>query len=61
VDALLAQIQDQPDLQQAVPLIFLAKGMGRAQGESLVWDIVMGDGVPTINGTKFGQPPGKTR
>jgi hypothetical protein len=63
VDALLAQVQSQPKLQQAIPMIFMAKGMGRAQGDSLVWDIVLGDGAPTINGTRFGQPPGpgKTR
>jgi hypothetical protein len=63
VDALLAQVQSQPKLQQAMPLIFMAKGMARAQGDSLVWDIVLGDGAPTINGTPFGQPagPGKTR
>jgi Uncharacterized protein conserved in bacteria (DUF2125) len=63
VDALLAHVQSQPKLQQAIPMIFMAKGMGRAQGDSLVWDIVLGDGAPTINGTRFGQPPGpgKTR
>jgi hypothetical protein len=61
VDALLGQMQGQPQLQQAMPLIFLAKGMARAQGGSLVWDIVLGDGAPTINGTPFGQPAGKTR
>jgi hypothetical protein len=61
VDALLAQVQGQPKLQQMMPLIFLAKGMARAQGDSLVWDIVLGDGAPTINGTQFGQPGGKTR
>jgi hypothetical protein len=44
-----------------MPLIFLAKGMGRAQRDSLVWDIVVGDGPLTINGTPFGQPAGKTR
>jgi hypothetical protein len=61
VDALLAQVQSQPKLQQALPVIFMAKGMGRAQGDSLVWDIAMGDGPLTINGMPFGQPPGKTR
>ncbi len=61
VDALLERVQGQPKLQQATPLIFLAKGMARAQGDALVWDIVLGDGVPTINGTTFGQPAGKTR
>lgn len=61
VDALLAKAQSQPKLQQALPVIFMAKGMGRAQGDSLVWDIALGDGPPTINGTPFGQPTGKTR
>ena len=61
VDALLAQAQGQPKLQQAMPVIFMAKGMGRAQGDSLVWDVALGDGPLTINGTPFGQPPGKTR
>jgi hypothetical protein len=61
VDALLAQVQGQPKLQQALPVIFMAKGMGRVQGDSLVWDIALGDGPPTINGTAFGQPAGKTR
>jgi hypothetical protein len=54
-------VQGQPKLQQAMPLIFLAKGMARAQGDSLVWDIVLGEGPPTINGTPFGQPAGRTR
>lgn len=61
VDALLAQVQRQPKLQQALPIIFLAKGMARSQGDSLVWDITLGDGPPTINGTPFGQPAGRTR
>jgi hypothetical protein len=61
VDALLAQMQGQPKLQQALPMIFLAKGMGRAQGDSLVWDITFGDGPPTVNGITLGQPTGRTR
>jgi hypothetical protein len=61
VDALLAQVQGQPKLQQAMPLIFMAKGLARAQGDSLVWDIAMGDGPLTINGTPFGQSAGKTQ
>jgi len=61
VDALLAQMQGQPKLQQALPMIFLARGMGRAQGDSLVWDITLGDGPPTVNGITLGQPTGRTR
>jgi hypothetical protein len=61
VDALLAQAQGQPKLRQAMPIIFMAKGMARVQGDSLVWDVALGDGPLTINGTPFGQPAGKTR
>ncbi len=42
-----------------MPLIFLAKGMGRTEGDSLVWDIVLGDGAPTINGTPFVSRPAR--
>ena len=61
VDALLALMQRQPGLQQALPMIFLAKGMGRTDGDSLVWDITVADGRLTVNGTAFGQPAGRTR
>jgi hypothetical protein len=61
VDALLAQMQRQSGLQQALPLIFLAKGLGRPEGDSLVWDITLGDGPLTVNGLPFGQPAGRTR
>ena len=61
VDALLARIQQQPGLQQMLPMIFLAKGIGRAQGDSLVWDITLADGPLTVNGITLGQPSGKTR
>jgi hypothetical protein len=61
VDALLAQAQAQPKLQRIMPMVFLAKGMGRPEGDSLVWDISLGDGPIRVNGVPFGQAPGKTR
>ena len=61
VDALLAKLQGNPNVQGILPMIFLAKGMGRAEGDSVVWDIAMGGGPMTINGTPFGQPPGRRR
>jgi hypothetical protein len=61
VDTLLAQAQSQPNLQRIMPMVFLAKGMGRPEGDSLIWDIRFGDGPVTVNGMPFGQPPGKTR
>ena len=61
LDAMLARLQGQPNMQQVLPMLFIAKGMARAQGDSLVWDITLGDGPPRINGVPFGQPPARTR
>jgi hypothetical protein len=58
---LLAQVQNQPNLQGILPMVFMAKGMGRPRGDSLVWDISMGNGKLTVNGLPFGQPADKTR
>lgn len=60
-DALLSQAMGKPGLQGALPMVFLAKGMGRVQGDSIVWDISLGGGAMTINGVAFGQPAGHTR
>jgi len=61
VDALMVQMQGKPSMQGMLPMIFLAKGLGRAQGDSIVWDIGLGGGPPTVNGVPFGQPAGRTR
>ena len=55
-DALLAKAQGKPALQGILPMVFLAKGLGRADGNSIVWDIDLGGGPPVINGMPFGQP-----
>jgi len=57
-EALLAQAMGKPALRGALPMVFLAKGMGRKQGDSIVWDISLGGGAMTINGMGFGQPAG---
>jgi hypothetical protein len=61
VDALLAQVQGKPGVQGVLPMVFLAKGMGRPRGDSIVWDIALGGGPITVNGVPFGQSPAKTR
>jgi hypothetical protein len=61
VDAMIAQAQKTPTLQPALPMMFMAKGMGRPEGVAVVWDIALGNGPMTINGVPFGQPPGRTR
>jgi hypothetical protein len=55
VDALIAQMQKMPALQQALPMMFMAKGMGRPAGEAVVWDISLDEGVLTVNGVPLGQ------
>ena len=55
MDKLLAQAQSQPDLQQVMPMVFMAKGIGRPEGDSLIWDISLGDGPMTVNGMPLGQ------
>jgi hypothetical protein len=61
VDALIAQAQGKPALQQVLPVMFMAKGMGRPDGGALVWDISLGDGPMTVNGIPFGQPAARRR
>ena len=61
MDKLLAQAQSQPNLQQVMPMVFLAKGIGRPEGDSLIWDISLGGGPMTVNGIPFGQAAGKRR
>jgi hypothetical protein len=59
MDALMAQVQGKPATQRALPIILVAKGLGRPAGDAMVWDIVLGDGPITINGVPFGQPARK--
>lgn len=60
-DVLLGQAMGKPGLQNVMPMVFLAKGMGRVQGDSVVWDISLGGGAMTVNGVAFGQPAAPTR
>jgi hypothetical protein len=61
IDAFIAQAQGNPALQQTLPMLFMAKGLGRPTGNAIVWDIAVGDGPITINGAPFGQPSGRRR
>jgi hypothetical protein len=61
MDKLLAQAQSEPSLQQVMPMVLLAKGIGRPEGDSLIWDISLGDGPMIVNGIPLGQAGGKRR
>jgi hypothetical protein len=61
MDKLLAQAQSQPNLQQVMPMVLLAKGIGRPEGDSLIWDISLGGGPMIVNGIPLGQAGGNRR
>jgi hypothetical protein len=61
MDQLLAQAQSQPNLQQVMPMVLLAKGVGRPEGDNLIWDISLGGGPMIVNGIPLGQAGGNRR
>jgi hypothetical protein len=58
LDAMMRQAQADPSAQQVMPMLFMAKGMARPDGDSLVWDIAFANGSLTVNGTPMGGPRG---
>jgi hypothetical protein len=60
LDDLIKQANKTPDLAQAAPVLFMLKGMGRADGARTVWDITYRDGKLLVNGNDMsGMMPGK--
>jgi hypothetical protein len=59
-DALSDRIREDPQLQQALPFLILARGMARSDGNTLIWDIVFTPSGLTVNGVDprqlLGQP-----
>jgi hypothetical protein len=49
-DALMARINGKPAAQQAIPILLMARGMARADGDRLVWDVVLGKTQAFVNG-----------
>jgi hypothetical protein len=58
LDAMLALIQSDPKAQQIIPMLFLAKGFGKPEGDNMVWDIGFAHGRATVNGVPLGQNAG---
>ena len=59
LDGLLAKVQANPALAQAVPAIVFAKGVGRAEGDKMVWDVQFGPGKLLVNGVDLTRMAGK--
>jgi len=59
LDAMMTELQRNPQAMQILPMIFLAKGMAKPVGDTLVWDIGYAAGAVTINGVPLAQPPAR--
>jgi hypothetical protein len=49
-DARTDRIGEDPQLQQALPFLILARGLARNEGNALIWDIVFTPIGLTVNG-----------
>lgn len=49
-DELTTQAHDNPDLQQALPVLIMLRGLAKPDGDHLVWDIVSDGPKLTVNG-----------
>lgn len=58
---LMTRVQGNAKLHGIIPFLFIAQGLGRKVADGIVWDIAIGGGPLTVNGTAFGQLIGKTR
>lgn len=50
LDRLMADMVRKPDMGLLVPILAMAKGLGRQEGERVVWDIALTDTQAVING-----------
>ncbi len=60
-DALLTSLAANPKTRTVLPVAMIARGFGKVQGQTTVWDIKFSNGVMTVNGSGFGQPPERKR
>jgi hypothetical protein len=59
LDAMMATLQQNPQAMQILPMIFIAKGMAKPVGDTLVWNISYVEGAVTVNGAPLAQPPAR--
>jgi hypothetical protein len=50
LDELTAQARQDPELQQALPVLIVLRGLGKPDGNRLVWDIASEGTAVTVNG-----------
>jgi hypothetical protein len=55
LDDLSALARTNPDLQQALPVLIMLRGLAKPDGKTLVWDIVSDGPTVTVNGLDLSQ------
>ena len=55
LDELIDQVRAKPELQQALPVLIMVRGLARTDGNHLVWDVAVHDGSFIVNGTDLSQ------
>ena len=50
MDALMAEANKKPELRMALPVLAMARGMARVEGDKLVWDIALSETQALVNG-----------
>jgi hypothetical protein len=55
LDELTAQARTDPDLQQALPVLIMLRGLAKPDGDRLVWDIASEGSAVTVNGIDLSQ------
>jgi hypothetical protein len=70
LDELTDRARTTPELQQALPVLVMLRGLARPDGKRLVWEIASDGGSVTVNGMDLSQlggdkpkakPPGQPR
>lgn len=54
-DELTAQAKSNPELQQALPVLVMMRGLAKPDGKQLVWEIASDGGAVTVNGMDLSQ------
>ena len=55
LDELTTQARTNPDLQQALPVLVMLRGLAKPDGDRLMWDIASDGPTVTVNGIDLSQ------
>ncbi len=60
-DELTTQVRANPDMQKALPVLIMMRGLAKPDGQRLVWDIISDGPAVTVNGLDLSQLGGDAK